>query len=98
MNEIYLYDVEKLSDLLLQAHNSMPEDYQEIMKPYLNSFVDGVYYGESDKRLNQIFYNYWIGYFIYHYQQKNIEFNLTSLKDKKMKNMIETAKNIIKNG
>lgn len=68
-------------DLLKKAHNSLPASYLEIMVPYLTRYATYLVNGgnEQDKRARKLFEQYWVGYKIYHFQQRNKDFEFWDL-------------------
>lgn len=70
-------------DLLKKAHNSLPASYKEVMVPYLTRYATYLVEGgnEQDDRAKKLFEQYWVGYKIYHFQQKGKDFEFWDLMD-----------------
>lgn len=86
-------------DLLKQAHNSLPKEYKEVMVPYLKSYAAFLVSGgkESDERAMDLFKQYWMGYKIYHFQQKNKNFDYWDLREISYETYRELALKIVSN-
>lgn len=70
-------------DLLKKAHNNLPKEYKEIMIPYLKRYAALLVSGgkETDQRAMDLFKQYWVGYKIYHFQQKARDFDYWNLRE-----------------
>lgn len=81
-------------ELLKTLHNKLPQDYKEIQVPYLTRYSQHIVKGGnvSDDRAKQLFKQYWVGYFIYHYQQKNKEYDFWDLNGQTYETQLEFAK------
>lgn len=68
-------------ELLKKAHNNLPEKYKLVMIPYLKSYAAYIVSGgkELDERAKTLFRQYLVGYKIYHFQQKEIDFDFWEL-------------------
>lgn len=77
--------VEKMNDydLLKKAHNSLPAEYKEVMVPYLKRYAAYLVSGgkEQDEHAMNLFKQYWVGYKIYHLQQRNRDFDYWTLRE-----------------
>lgn len=91
-----LKEVQRVNDfeLLKALHNKLPQDYKEIQVPYLTRYSQLIAKGGnvSDDRAKQLFKQYWVGYFIYHYQQKNKEYDFWDLNGQSYETQLEFAK------
>ncbi|AXG38846.1 hypothetical protein EGCR1_09045 [Enterococcus gilvus] len=86
-------------DLLKKAHNSLPKEYKEVMVPYLKSYAAFLVSGgkESEQRAMDLFKQYWVGYKIYLYQQKNKYFDYWDLRKVSYEAYRELALKIVSN-
>ncbi|MDT2532105.1 hypothetical protein [Enterococcus raffinosus] len=86
-------------DLLKKAHNSLPKEYKEVMVPYLKSYAAFLVSGgtESEQRAMDLFKQYWVGYKIYLYQQKNKDFDYWDLRKVSYETYRELALKIASN-
>lgn len=86
-------------DLLKKAHNNLPTEYKEIMVPYLKSYAAHIVSGgkERDDRAKTLFKQYWVGYKIFHFQQKQKEFEFWELMGQSYKVQRELALKIASN-
>lgn len=86
-------------DLLKQAHNSLPTEYKKVMVPYLKSYAAYIVSGgkEQDERAKTLFKQYWVGYKVYHFQQKKKDFDFWNLMDQPYDIQRELALKIVSN-
>lgn len=71
-------------DLLKLVHNELPNDYRNVLTPFLKKYASHLVNGgtEQDERAKQLFCQYWVGYLIYHNQQKKKFFELWDLMER----------------
>lgn len=71
-------------DLLKLVHNKLPGDYRDVLAPFLKNYAAHLVNGgtEQDERAKQLFCQYWVGYLIYHNQQKKNFFDFWDLMEK----------------
>ncbi|WP_407855609.1 hypothetical protein [Enterococcus hailinensis] len=81
-------------ELLKCVHNKLPPDYKKIQGPYLKRYSQYIVQGGhvNDDRAKQIFKQYWVGYFIYHYQVKAKEYDFWELNEKPYEEQLNFAK------
>lgn len=86
-------------DLLKKAHNNLPTDYKKIMVPYLKSYAAFIVSGGKvqDERAKTLFKQYWVGYKIFHFQQKQKDFDFWELMKQSYKVQRDLALKIASN-
>lgn len=81
-------------ELLKAVHNKLPQAYKEVQVPYLKRYSQFLAQGGgfTDERAEQLFRQYWVGYFIFHYQQKQKEYDFWELNARPYDVQLEFAK------